>query len=402
MITVIVLLILVGVTIVTVTSENSLIQRGTYAEFATEYTTVKEKIALLVQEQEIDKIITDKTLKIKYPVTSEEIDITKVEDTLKQVIKETENLMDLTDKEKVLLYKVDLKELVLQTKREYVLNIKSGELYTLKGFKYKERVYHRLDQYEAWRKLAELAKVDITNYESFDQLLKDSIIVDKILSNKEAVEFLVKDKGTLLEVAKDNNNFLKEIINSENSDKFLQDNKWYSEIKNQNILSNSETNKLIPKLTKEKENSSLEVGQVWADMYTNGYEAYKAFDEDENTAWYLDDTSYQTTYPSIYYNFGKNTCIYRIYANFQNPTGSYSNNKFVFYISDDNINYKEIYREEWIWDQHNVNAVKNINVVFDKPVYAKYIKIYSELAATTYLPYTLTPRFKTIQLYGIR
>ncbi len=137
-ITIVLLLIIVSISIVSLTGENGLIQRVGFAEYTTEYSTVKETIDLYFVNQELEKNT------FKFPVLQEKINNIGLEETLKQTIKETENLIELTE-EKVELYKVNKEELGLEVRREYVLNIKSGQLYTLKGIKYNGKVYHKLE-----------------------------------------------------------------------------------------------------------------------------------------------------------------------------------------------------------------------------------------------------------------
>lgn len=89
-ITIVLLLIIVSISIVSLTGENGLIQRVGFAEYTTEYSTVKETIDLYFVNQELEKNT------FKFPVLQEKINNIGLEETLKQTIKETENLIELT------------------------------------------------------------------------------------------------------------------------------------------------------------------------------------------------------------------------------------------------------------------------------------------------------------------
>ena len=142
-VTIIVLLILAGISITMLIGENGLITKANWSKFVTEYSTVKEGKDLYEIEQDIDK--TSVNTKNKYSVLENgKIENSTIMSTLEETIKITENITDITD-EKVSLYKVDMDLIKLDIKDEYVINIKTGELYKLKGVKYQGKTYHRPD-----------------------------------------------------------------------------------------------------------------------------------------------------------------------------------------------------------------------------------------------------------------
>lgn len=162
-ITIIVILILAGVSIAMLTGENGIIGRANWSKFVTEYRTVEEakqiyelnnmteekatgnRNKLASKSTDIKQMIklattnTEQTQNNKYPITEE--NITNYASTLGEIIKYTEKIEEITE-ENVQLYKVDMDLLNLQIQDEYVINIKTGELYKLKGTEYKNHTYH--------------------------------------------------------------------------------------------------------------------------------------------------------------------------------------------------------------------------------------------------------------------
>ncbi len=177
-VTIIVLLILAGISITMLVGENGLITKANWSKFVTEYGTVKEGKDLYEIEKQMNKslenskindkvkrLATTEKMKIadsetnssilpeenntnitnKYPVdVNAKVENSSIVSTLVETIKYTENLEEITD-EKVSLYKVDMSLIKLDIKDEYVINIKTGELYKLKGVKYQGKTYHRPD-----------------------------------------------------------------------------------------------------------------------------------------------------------------------------------------------------------------------------------------------------------------
>lgn len=158
-ITIIVLLILAVITIQSVLGENGIIAKANWANFTTEFNSIDEGKNIYKLENEAKKygVISNKTMHIEksikiattneniqinnspYPITDEKV--TEYEESLINTIKYYENI-DETENN-VDLYKVDLSKLNINTKNEYVINVISGNLYKLKGIKYKGNIYHR-------------------------------------------------------------------------------------------------------------------------------------------------------------------------------------------------------------------------------------------------------------------
>ena len=156
-VTIVILLILASVAINGLLGENGLITKTRWARFKNNYYTVLELKEINELNSNLMKKLGDvtegdniplvpETEEIIYPVKTTKYELTdsKVEDTLKQTIKNMEGLETLSSSN-VQLYEVDMQTLKLDLREKYVINIKSGELYQLNGFKYKGNTYHRPD-----------------------------------------------------------------------------------------------------------------------------------------------------------------------------------------------------------------------------------------------------------------
>lgn len=163
---VIILLILVGISIFIITGENGLIEKASWSNFLTEFSAVQEAVDIKMMEREVEK--NSKNTKIasskgrnyfklaeanttnnikekEYPVLKNgKVPNEDISPTLVANIKVIEKIEEITE-EKVELYKLDLKALNLDLTKEYIINIKSGNIYRIKGQKYKKRTCHRPD-----------------------------------------------------------------------------------------------------------------------------------------------------------------------------------------------------------------------------------------------------------------
>lgn len=156
-ITIIVLLILAGVTMKLIIGENSIIETAKWAAYVTEYEEVSEKVEIYTTENILKRygktiqiatlenvgIETEQKRKSMYPVTNK-ININNVSASLKQTIKRLEGLnsRQLQDETLVNLYKIDLDKIQEKTKKQYVVNIVSGKIYSIEHQKYKQELYH--------------------------------------------------------------------------------------------------------------------------------------------------------------------------------------------------------------------------------------------------------------------
>ena len=203
--------------------ENGIFGKANFSSFATEYSSVKEKVELSIVNQQIENNTGEKIVK-KYPIDeNQKVELSSIEQTLVETIKETENIQSVTN-ENVELYKVDLTKLNIETKREYVINIKTGELYTLKGVKYKNKTYHRINE-----------NAETKNEESVDNEYEKQKILDIDTSAISEIENKCTKVNDLS--GNENNAVLKNIILNETKDsiKFLGDTSSFGEIEKENL-----------------------------------------------------------------------------------------------------------------------------------------------------------------------
>ncbi len=136
-ITIIILLILSGITIVSITGENGLIGKAKWTKFVTEYNNVKEAVNIYTFSKDINKEEN------YYPIKeNEKVQNNEIKNTLEETIKKAENINEITE-EKVNLYKIDKEIIKEYTQKDYVINILTGEIYRIEGEKYEGKTYHR-------------------------------------------------------------------------------------------------------------------------------------------------------------------------------------------------------------------------------------------------------------------
>lgn len=140
-ITIIVLLILASVSILTLFGENGLLERAKWSTFLNEFSIVEESVDIKNMEKQIEDKTTNLVLNIK---TIEKIQNENLQESLIDTIKNIEKIETITETE-VELYKIDLKKLNLNINNEYIINIKSGMIYKIRGHKYRGKIYHRPD-----------------------------------------------------------------------------------------------------------------------------------------------------------------------------------------------------------------------------------------------------------------
>ncbi len=138
-ITIILLLLLSGITIVSITGENGLIGKAKWTKFVTEYNNVKEAVNIYMYNKEFDS-----KQEKDYPIDKEngKVENINLKNTLVETIKKAENINEITE-EKVNLYKIDKEIIKEYTQKEYVINVLTGEIYRIEGEKYEGKIYHR-------------------------------------------------------------------------------------------------------------------------------------------------------------------------------------------------------------------------------------------------------------------
>lgn len=155
-VTIIVLLILVGVSAVTLVGENGILTQASWSKWITEYRSVEEaeelyaldkdmgkygkiesKVTSRAGEERTENEESEETTNIKYAITSKKIEVesgSTLEDTIKQINGE---------EYVATLYEVDKEKLEIEDiKKEYAIDIETGKVYDVEGHKKGGAVYH--------------------------------------------------------------------------------------------------------------------------------------------------------------------------------------------------------------------------------------------------------------------
>lgn len=514
-ITIIILLILSGITIIQLTG-SGLFGKANWSSFITEFYNVEEATRLYNMNYEIQKYENNgikqkhSTDENAWPIKEDsKIENNSLEESLKETIENIENTT-ITE-ENTEIYQIDLSLIDRENvKNKYLINIKSGKIYLLDAYRYNNTNYYR-PEYGTTGGSANTIRITIdkpqyaTDYKFFSNNKSEEIEIKFKVNIPEEIagaQVKVTESTTALGIMKqgtydsstgiyttkvqgngsDNPNGIyvyqvkvtsdgkeyqgttsvtlnrylddpilevedvketeikvkvindyPEEVESEIKYIYYKDNeaqtekigdKMYtvqnleskgtymlkviayindtenaisSEIQ-QKTLYNPYENALIPNLNDTNENEELQAGQCYADHYYSNCKGNKAFDGNDNTYWYLDDTCGYTEFPNLYYNFGENVDIYKIYAYLESPTINKCDNKFSVYVSNDNVNYTKIYETEWTWEA--VNEKKVIDEVLEQPVKCRYVKICAGTSVEKYLPNVLSPKCYKIQFYG--
>lgn len=156
MITIIVLLIIAGVTINMIVGDSGLLSKAQWTKFITNFSQVQEEVdlyALQVRtEEHSDKIKIASTETIMkngeekeiFPIKDEIIDNSYINnhEGLELTIKEVEHIDNITA-ENVELYNLDKKKISSESRDEYIINVKSGKIYLKEAYYYKGKIYYR-------------------------------------------------------------------------------------------------------------------------------------------------------------------------------------------------------------------------------------------------------------------
>lgn len=146
-ITIVILLILVGITIHSLMGNNGIIAKARWSAYVTEYEEVNEATKLYAMNEKTQEIVdanntvTDKSK--YYPVKGNNIEST-ISVEFKNYIKKLENIAesDFSDTTKVDLRMVDFTKISLEVKKDYAINIATGMLYSVEPEEYNKTNYY--------------------------------------------------------------------------------------------------------------------------------------------------------------------------------------------------------------------------------------------------------------------
>lgn len=131
-ITIIVLIVLAGISINAIMGENSVTEKAKEAEFRTTLAQIQEQVVLHKSKAMMDGYFENSgntTIYDKYPISQTEVDKTQISQGLKDAI-ESESGKSISD---VKLYKIDNTKIDLKGNREYLIDVDTLQIYDTEG-----------------------------------------------------------------------------------------------------------------------------------------------------------------------------------------------------------------------------------------------------------------------------
>lgn len=149
-ITIIILLILAGVSLRIIFGREGLIENAKMSAFITEFRQIQEKVEIYVNGKMMDKIVGDnfsisniEILPITTKLNSDEIsEIENNNTTLKSKVEELSG----KNLEEVNLYWINLEAIDEKVKSNYLIDVDTKQIYKYTGTKIKGKIWHTLDQ----------------------------------------------------------------------------------------------------------------------------------------------------------------------------------------------------------------------------------------------------------------
>lgn len=219
-----------------------------------------------------------------------------------------------------------------------------------------------------------------TKYTLEDLVNNKDGILEKVLSNSSAIDYILANANTYLEAFKNSETAVSLLATTENvKNKIVNNSMWLSGIQNStNAEKFNEHMKTIPIMT----SNTTPSGEIIAMAgYQNNY-PYCAFDGNIDTYFYnfyYKDNVNTNFNHEIIYKFDEIKNIYKISATITRSTNRRSSNQFSIFISqdEDGDNWEEVKKEEWMWEPGIPNEMRKEEIMFEVIKQVRRIKIYS-------------------------
>ena len=215
-VTIIVLLILAGVTLAFVSGENGILKRATDAVKVNEKATAEEQADLLIAD------LGAQYYEKKY--VEQEEGLTTIDEYLKSQLTEEQA--------------TDSGEHTVKIEGEKVLVFKDGKKIS-EGTLNNGKVIWGQSPVEGnqtnndWKNILNVAGGESSNFNSYEEMLEDESVVESIISNEQAVDTLLNSNDEIIETTIKNENVLNKLAtNEETAIKILNHEKWYEKIEN--------------------------------------------------------------------------------------------------------------------------------------------------------------------------
>lgn len=236
-ITIIVLLILVGISIHTLTGDNGLLNKTTQAKEKYEYSSAYEILNLKITEAEIEykKRCTLEELE-QFLSNENELDIIVTQ--YNKVAKKGSELGDYPTGKLI-----NIVVMVEQYPKYYFLigenatieKISNDGGNTFVDCKEFDPTLPVEPLNDDWKELLNLAGIDSSNYNSYQEALEDNKVIEEIVKSEQAIDYLVNATDDLIHTSIDQVNFLEKLAqNEEVAKKILANDKWNQVLENHN------------------------------------------------------------------------------------------------------------------------------------------------------------------------
>lgn len=216
-ITIIILLIIVGISIAMLRGNNSILQKTVQAKERNDYSSAYEMIKLKIQEAnvEYEKICTLEELE-KFLSKENEVEILVTQ--YNKIAKKVEGLED---------YQIgELKNIVVNVleytkyyfligencKITHVSNDYGNNFVDIKQF---EITSEGKELNSDWKNIVILAGKDPSQFNNYDEVLNNNEVVEAILKSKDAIDYLINSNNELIDKSLDNEDFAKKLAKDE-------------------------------------------------------------------------------------------------------------------------------------------------------------------------------------------
>lgn len=408
-ITVIVLLILAGVTVATITGENGLLNKASSAGDETKRKTAEEKINLKITTLQMKKYSENQIMPTLQNLADELCEDNEIEyvhlkeqqqaSLEKIIVGETDSILTKL-KEYPYEFEIDSSLRLASINGVKIASNADGTLQITQNGKYNVEKYKEVDVQVEQNNSNNLFEsenlkqwINSLDEVALDDILENSL-TEKLMTSEDAVDYMISD-NTILNSVLENSDATKKLIRSPYALNKLIEKETINSLMNDNSFRNlflSETEIAEEKLnsiTKTVPQLSNNTNVISGTPYDSNYQGWRAFDNNDSTRF----ASQQWGIPNyIGYDFGEDIDIYKVY--WKNPTLSENINTYkIQYYSEEN--------SSWL-DATNVlttnsSANSGTNTVYLKEHHvAKKWRVY--IVSSTSSQYV---NVVTVQFYGI-
>jgi len=393
--TIIILLILAGITISQLTG-NGIFQKAQLGAEKNNKETATEKINLKIMDAQLNSFEKKQqmpTLKELSEYLRDDEEIEYVTETSQIISKTSTTKYEVGDNPKTIYTKLS----------EYKYEFEIGEDLSILSID-----NQKIKQIGSFEEMLKECGIEGYTIEEIAQNKDDSL--NKIINNEKALQYIIEnfeEYGQILTNTEISVNLLSS--NEKSKNKVVLNTDWLNGMKNGAYSEIFDNNmKTIPIMTSSTEPSGEVIGNCWM----NGYEPYKAFNEDENVWWYAptstpddciwanENHAYEDAVTLIY-KYAEQKKIYKFSVLVSNITNGATNNNVTIWISPDveGDNWTKVHEASWSWGRNLAFTNRLEQVNFDEIQTIRRIKIKASAHCTDGWDDSLAVR--AVQAYGL-